>query len=214
MTSGAIILFQILILVFSVIVHEISHGFIALRFGDSTAKDLGRLTLNPLKHLDLFGSLLLPLMLALLHAPVIGWAKPVPYDPRNLKNPKKESGLIALAGPLSNLLVAAVFGIIVRSMVLFGPLSATSQIMLVLFNVVILLNIALALFNLIPIPPLDGSGILFSLLPQSFRGVELFMRQYGFFILLFIIFYGLPGLEPLLFKLHALFAGSGSALGL
>ncbi|MDO8601830.1 MAG: site-2 protease family protein, partial [bacterium] len=169
-----IIAFYIIVLIFSVIVHEVAHGFVALHFGDQTAKNAGRLTLNPFKHLDPFGSVLLPLLLAFSHLPVFGWAKPVPYDPRNLRHPKRESGYIAVAGPLTNLFVAVVFAILVRVLVATIGLAQYGTL-IVLLDVVVWVNLALTFFNLIPIPPLDGSGVLFSLLPPSARPFELLM---------------------------------------
>lgn len=198
-----LILFQILVLIFSVMVHEISHGLLALRLGDTTARDSGRLSLNPLKHLDPFGSVVLPLLLAALGGPVFGWARPVPYNPMNLKNPKRGSGLIAAAGPISNLAVAIVFGLVARALsVSFGG----SPIFL-LVNLVIIINLALAIFNLIPIPPLDGSGVLFSLLPRSAYKFQEFLTRYGFFILILLIFSGLSFLSPAVFYLHRLITG-------
>lgn len=201
-----IIVFYIIVLIFSVIVHEIAHGFVALHFGDHTAKNAGRLTLNPFRHLDPFGSLLMPLMLALSGLPVFGWAKPVPYDPRNLRHPKKESGLIALAGPLTNLLVAVVFAMLVRILLSVPGFAAYAQF-IVLLDVVVWVNLALTFFNLLPIPPLDGSGVLFSLLPPSARPFELFMNRYGMYILLALIFFGLNFLGPLIGWVHDVLVG-------
>jgi len=201
-----IIAFYIIVLVFSVIVHEIAHGFVALHFGDQTAKLAGRLTLNPVRHLDPFGSILLPLLLALSGLPVFGWAKPVPYDPRNLRHPKKESGLIAIAGPLTNLLLATVFALIIRILVGTIGLAGYEQI-IALLDVVVWVNLALTFFNLIPIPPLDGSGVLFSLLPPTARSFELFMRRYGMYALLAIIFLGIDFLSPVINWAHALLIG-------
>src|SRR3989338_4079103 len=108
-----IILFQIIVLFFSVVIHEVSHGVVALMLGDKTAKDAGRLTLNPLKHIDPFGSVLLPVLLLIAQSPILfAWAKPVPYNPYNLKNPKSGAALIAAAGPLSNIILAVIFGIV------------------------------------------------------------------------------------------------------
>ncbi len=201
-----VILFQIIVLIFSVIIHEISHGFMALRLGDTTAKDAGRLTLNPAKHLDFFGSFLLPLLLAVLKAPVVGWAKPVPYNPNRLKNPKQGSGLIAAAGPVSNLLVAIIFGLGARILAVASPDSA----LLTLVNFIIFINLALAVFNLIPIPPLDGSGILFSILPRSFAPVQEFLMRFGFIILIIFILYGLSLISPVVFFLYNLITGSAT----
>lgn len=205
--DALIITFYIVALIFSVIVHEIAHGFVALHFGDETAKNAGRLTLNPLKHLDPFGSVLLPLMLAVSHLPVFGWARPVPYDPRNLRRPRQQSGLIALAGPLTNLFVAFIFAMLVR--VLVATIGfAEYGVLIALLDVVVWVNIALTFFNLIPIPPLDGSGVLFSLLPPSARPFELFMYRYGMYILLALIFLGLDFLGPLVGGAHNLLVGN------
>jgi Zn-dependent protease len=208
-----IVIFQIIVLIFSVIVHEIAHGFIALRLGDRTAKDLGRLTLNPIKHIDLFGSILFPLALSIFKLPIIGWAKPVPFDPRNLKNPKRDSGLIAAAGPLTNIFVALVFGLLVRSLELF-MITPTVIAIALMFNYICIINISLAIFNLVPIPPLDGSGILFSLLPRSFQPFEEAFIRYGFYILIVFVAYGINLISPVIMKLHVLFTGSGGFLGI
>lgn len=203
---NTLIVFYVLVLVFSVIAHEVAHGFMALKFGDETAKLSGRLTLNPLRHIDPFGSVLLPLILAMSGAPVFGWAKPVPYDPRNLKNPKREGGLIALVGPLTNLLIAIVFAIIVRVLV---AADVQLGLLVVLLDVVVWVNLALMCFNLIPIPPLDGSGFLFSLLPASARPFELFMERYGIYILIALIFFGLNFLGPVIGFMHDILVGGG-----
>lgn len=201
-----IIIFYIVVLIFSVIVHEIAHGFVALKFGDTTAKDAGRLTLNPMKHIDPFGSILFPMMMAFLKGPVFGWAKPVPYNPNNLRNPKRDSGLIAAAGPLTNMALAVVFAILAR-LLMFAPESAFVAALFLLFNIIIQMNLALAFFNLLPIPPLDGSGILFSLLPRSTYRLQRFLLQYGFIILIIVIFAGLNFLGPLITSTHSWLVG-------
>jgi Zn-dependent protease len=202
-----IVVFYIIVLVFSVIIHEISHGYVALALGDRTAKHAGRLTLNPMKHLDLFGSILLPLILFLAKAPMFGWAKPVPYDPRYLKNPKQAAGLIAAAGPVSNFLLASIFALVVR-LVITLPESQTLVAFFLLCNVIIQINIALAFFNLIPIPPLDGSKVLFALLPHRLAWVEDVFSRYGFFILLILLISGAEFLSPLIFNTYEFLVGS------
>jgi Zn-dependent protease len=186
-----ILIFQLAVLLFSVMIHEISHGAAALALGDTTAKDAGRLTLNPLKHLDPFGSVILPLFLFVFSggAFVIGWAKPVPYNPFNLKNPRQGAALIGLAGPLSNVLMAVVFAVLIKAAGVLNDF-AFAQPMAVLFSFVVFINILLAIFNLLPIPPLDGSNILFAFLPEKFRELKLFLLRYGFWILILFILLG------------------------
>lgn len=201
------VIFTLIVLLYSVIVHEIAHGAVALRLGDPTAKLAGRLTLNPLKHLDPFGSVLLPLLLFLLRVPIlIGWAKPVPYDPRRLRNPRTGAALIGAAGPVSNLALAAVFGAGVR-LIASMPEEPFLGTLAALFSIVVRTNIVLAIFNLVPIPPLDGSRVLFALLPPRARGVEFILHQYGFFLLLFFIAMGFKLIVPLINWLHVLMTG-------
>ena len=208
MNSPLVIIFQLLVLIFSVMIHEISHGAVALRLGDPTAKNAGRLTLNPLKHLDFIGSFLLPLALFFLGGPIFGWAKPVPYNPLRLKNPKAGAGLIGAAGPLSNILLAIVFGILLRLLLPWSALEVVG-ILIGLFQVIVLINIALAIFNLLPIPPLDGSNILFALLPRKYYLLQQFLARYGFYLLLFLIFFGgFNFIAPIILGLYRLIAGS------
>lgn len=213
MSDPTLLIFELIVLLFSVMVHEISHGAVALRLGDPTAKLAGRLTLNPLKHLDLFGSFLLPISLYLLSggAMVLGWAKPVPYNPLNLKNPKAGAGLIGAAGPLSNIAVALAFGAILRAA---GPWAEAQGFtaMLLLLNIIVFVNVLLAIFNLVPIPPLDGANILFSLLPSGSRAAQQFLFRYGFFILIFFIVFGFQFIAPLIYGLYRLIAGGAAAL--
>lgn len=206
-------IFELVVFLFSVVVHEISHGYVAERLGDPTARLSGRLTLNPLKHLDPFGSVILPLLLslpALFGQPAIifGWAKPVPYNPYNLKNPKTGAGIIAAAGPLSNFLLAGVFGILLRVLPQsYAPLG-------VMFALIIYINVLLGVFNLVPIPPLDGSKVLFSLLPPSegARRLAFFLERYGMFLLLIFIFFGFQLIIPIIQTVFSWFAGTGFGL--
>ena len=210
MNDVVALVFQLAVLIFSVIVHEVSHGLAALKLGDTTARDAGRLTMNPLKHLDLFGSILLPISLFLLSngAFVIGWAKPVPYNPYNLRNPRRGAGIIGAVGPLSNLVVAAIFGTALR----FGiPLIAgVPESFWQAVSYIVFINVLLAVFNLVPLPPLDGSNILFALLPPQFAGVQRFLTRYGFWLLLLFIFFGFQFLVPIVAAIYKLLAGSAA----
>lgn len=182
----------------SVVVHEFSHGYTAYLLGDNTARQSGRLTLNPIKHLDPFGSVILPLLLVLMNAGfVIGWARPVPYNPANLRDVKKGTFLVAIAGIIANLVIAILFGLLMRFAPMLGiPLSpAFYQIT----SIIVILNLVLALFNLIPIPPLDGSKILFSFLPFKYRYIENFLEKWGMFLLLFFIIFLWSKVAPIVF---------------
>lgn len=202
-----ITIFSLIVLLFSVIIHELAHGYVANSLGDPTAKYEGRLTLNPLKHLDPFGSVILPLLLFIAGSSVlIGWAKPVPVNPYNLRDQKWGSLKVSIAGPLSNIALAILFGLLIRFMPVAVFYSAPG--IFLIFSFVVQINIMLAIFNLIPIPPLDGSWILFNLLPQSFEKVKLFLQQYGLFILIFLIFFGgLQGLSTIVESLFHLLTG-------
>ena len=211
MNEQIVLVFQLIVFIFSVMIHEISHGAVALRLGDPTAKNAGRLTLNPIRHIDPFGSILLPLLLVFLQSPfLVGWAKPVPYNPLNLRDPKRGAGLIGAAGPVSNLLVAAFFGIVYRVIVASGATTEFPATLAGLAATIVGINVALALFNLIPIPPLDGSSILFAFLPARFFSVQQFLSRYGFYILLFLMFTGgFDFIGPAIRVLYAVFLGRG-----
>ncbi len=200
----------ILILLFSVIIHEVSHGYAALKMGDDTAEKLGRLTLNPLKHIDPIGSIFVPLFLGLMMVAtgggiIFGWAKPVPVNPLNFKDKKYSQAKVAFSGPASNLLVALIFGSIIR-FVSFPP-DLFYQNLVAAFSFIVWINILLAVFNLLPIPPLDGSHILFTFLPRSSRGFEIFLRRNGFLFLLIFIFFLFPLIIPIVGFIFRLFTG-------
>ena len=179
-------LFFIAILVMSVVIHEVSHGFAAEKMGDPTARLAGRLTLNPIPHIDLLGSIILPALLFLTNAGFLfGWAKPVPYNPYNLKYPKWGPALVALAGPVSNILIALIFGMVIR----FGDALSLSQSFSDISAYIVQLNILLAVFNMIPIPPLDGSKVLAAFLPYRYMHIMDSLQQYGFFIVLFVVIF-------------------------
>lgn len=201
------LIIQIAILLMSVVIHEVSHGAMAARLGDPTAKHAGRLTLNPIKHLDPWGSFLIPLFLLIVRSPVLfGWAKPVPYNPHNLKNPRWGPAMVAGAGPASNLLIALVFGLSIRFIPWSGSIYAHN--LLYVFGIIVLLNILLAIFNLIPIPPLDGSKILFAILPFRYDHIRAALEQYGMFILIFFIFFLFRFILPIVFFIFKLIVGS------
>lgn len=196
----AISIFSIIILIFSVIIHEVSHGYMAYVLGDYTAKDSNRLSLNPLNHIDPIGSVFLPISLAIMHLPVFGWAKPVPINPFNFRDSKYGSAKVAMAGPGANLIFALIFGLLLR----FLPLTPGLG---VAFSIAVLINLMLAIFNLIPIPPLDGHHILFTFLPERFDGFKNFLLRYGSFILLFLIFSGLNLIYPMVINIAQIISG-------
>ena len=192
-------IFYIIVLIMSVVVHEVAHGYTAYLLGDNTARQQGRLTLNPLKHLDPFGSVILPLLLVFMNAGfVIGWAKPVPYNPANLRNEKKGTFLVAIAGIIANLILVIFFGLLIRfAPSLFGNTLDSSFYKIT--SIIVVLNLVLVIFNLIPIPPLDGSKILFSFLPYKYRYIENFLEKWGMFLLLFFIIFLWTKVSPIIF---------------
>ena len=193
-------IFYIAILVMSVVIHEISHGFMAEYFGDKTARFAGRLTLNPINHLDLFGSILLPALLVLSNSHfLIGWAKPVPYNPDNLRNRKWGTIAVASAGVLANFAMAIFFGLILRFSI---TLNAPAGFYFIISSIVVV-NLGLGIFNLVPIPPLDGSKILFNLLPASFHQAINFFEKYSLIlVIIFIVFLSNYLLPILTFLFH------------
>lgn len=198
-------LFLYLVIVLSATFHEYAHGFIAYKLGDSTAKDNGRLTLNPLAHIDLMGTVIIPLFLLFYSGIFIGWAKPVPYNPYNLKDPKYGSLKVGIAGPAANLLIALILGIFLRivSSGIFGQwpiVNSQWSFFLEAVALIVYINIFLALFNLIPLPPLDGSKVLMDLFPGS----AYTMARLGFlgiFLALILSFFILSPLAGFIFRL-------------
>lgn len=196
-----------IILIMSIIIHEISHGYAALALGDPTAKYSGRLTLNPASHLDPIGSFFVPLLGILLGGVVIGWAKPVPFNPYNLKNQRWGEALVAAAGPISNVLIATVFSIFVRVVSAGGVMGHTEATFMAVAVYVVLINVNLAIFNLMPIPPLDGSKIIFSVLPYRWQKVRFFLENLNLvFVLVFAIFFW-QFLSPLVNWVFSLLVG-------
>jgi len=175
--------FQIAVLIMSVVIHEVSHGFAARFYGDHTAEYEERLTLNPIKHIDPIGSVVVPALSYLWGGFVFGWAKPVPYNPHNLKPGRWPEAFVALAGPLSNICIAILFSLIIR----LTP--SPSEAFLTITASVVYVNILLAVFNLTPIPPLDGSKLLFAMFPESIYKLRGFFERYGLILIFFFIFF-------------------------
>jgi Zn-dependent protease len=203
----AITIFEFIVLLFSAVLHEVSHGIEAKKLGDDTAERAGRLTLNPLKHLDPFGSVIMPILLYIATAGQFFFAaaKPVPYDPRNMKNPRTGGAKVALAGPGMNLLLAVVFAAVLRAAAYFNA----SGILIGLLGIVCYINILLAIFNLIPIPPLDGSRVLFAALPQTratFR-VMYFLERWGLLVVLLFVFFGFQFIVPIVSAIFTFLTG-------
>lgn len=204
------LIFGLIILIVSVILHEVAHGYMANWLGDPTARLQGRLTLNPLVHIDPIGSLLLPMLLVFTHSPIlIGYAKPVPYNPYNFKG-KYDEALVAGAGPATNILLALLFAVLIR----FGGAAMTPE-MLSAFSTIVYINMMLAFFNLIPIPPLDGSKVLSSILPGAAGRVYASFRSSferigvlsGVLLLLVLFYFLLPYFSTVLISLFSLLTG-------
>ncbi|MDI6840716.1 MAG: site-2 protease family protein [bacterium] len=185
--KALIIIVQLLILLFSIIIHEIAHGYTALKKGDTTARDYGRLTLNPISHIDLFGTIILPIILILMRTGIIiGWAKPVPINPYYFRNPKRDLMWVGAAGPMSNIGIAIILALIFRIGILKGY-SVTAEF--VTYGIAI--NLLLAFFNLVPVPPLDGSRILQGFLSYEAQEKYLRLERFGFFIIFLLLWMGL-----------------------
>ena len=184
------IILSLIILIYSSILHEIAHGYVAYRLGDPTAKLLGRLTLNPIKHIDPFMSIILPVMLFFTSPIIFGGAKPVPIDPFNLREGRKDIALVSLSGPLTNILLAILGSILIHIFYPNMPLAMVTSSGIIGFclSSLVNLNLLLALFNLIPIPPLDGSKILASILPKKDATAYLSLERIGLLILFALLF--------------------------
>ncbi|MFO7536125.1 MAG: site-2 protease family protein [Kiritimatiellia bacterium] len=190
------VIIQFVLVFGSIVLHEVAHGYVAWRLGDPTARMHGRLTLNPLKHIDLFGTILLPLMLAFMRAPVLGWAKPVPINPSYFRDTRRGVMLTGAAGPLTNFVIALAAGILYRLFQFDESLHFVSSLAGQLF----IINVYLGLFNLLPVPPLDGSRVLVGLIPSAWVAPYLSIERYGIFIMYGIILLGWHRhiLDPLL----------------
>jgi len=196
-------IFSLIIILFSAIIHEYMHGWMADRLGDPTARDAGRLTLNPVAHIDLWGSILMPALIYIGTGGglIFGYAKPVPFNPYNLRDQKYGVAKVAIAGPLANLITALFFGLFLRfmpglNMVMFSLLAAIVQI-----------NLVLMIFNLLPIPPLDGSKVILPFLSYDWQMKLLRFEQYGFILVLFFVFFGFSLIIPVIDFLFRLIVG-------
>ncbi|MFB3815850.1 MAG: site-2 protease family protein [Terriglobales bacterium] len=179
------IVFQIIVFLFAISVHESAHAWTAWRLGDPTARMLGRVTLNPIKHIDPIGTVLLPALALFYHFPMIGWAKPTPVDPRNFRHQMRDDILTSVAGPVSNFLIATVSIILLRVLAMFGGARNISEPLAILLWLSMGINVLLAVFNLVPVPPLDGSHVLRHLLPEPARRLYDTVGMFGL-ILLFV----------------------------
>lgn len=198
-----ITILSIAILIMSVVIHELAHGYTANAMGDPTAKIAGRLTINPLAHLDPVGSFLVPLVTSLFGF-TFGWAKPVPYNPYNIQNKRRGEFLIAAAGPASNILIALIFGLIMR----FASAGATTITPFIeITSYIVIINIVLAIFNLIPLPPLDGSKLLFAILPNQYGRVRLTLETYAPFFVIIAAFFLWQLVAPVIPWVFKLFTG-------
>jgi Zn-dependent protease len=203
--QGPLSIFYFLILIFSIIVHEVAHGVVAEREGDPTARMLGRITLNPLKHIDLFGSILLPAILIFTNAGfVVGWAKPVPYNPDNLRNGNRSIAKVSIAGIVVNLTIAIVFGLLMRASLVWG---FGVQSLLEIGSIIVFTNIILALFNAMPFAPLDGFRFLNAVLPRRFAVMMAALERFSLPLLLIFVVFGWKVVAPFAFVLFKLLTG-------
>jgi Zn-dependent protease len=196
MENALPIAIQVVALLFAVSFHESAHGLAALACGDPTAREQHRISLNPLRHIDPVGSVVFPALLALTGAPVFGWARPVPVDLRRTRNPRLANLLVSAAGPLSNVVLALAFTwlvFLVRPRLHAASAGGVDEALFLLAVYSVLINAALALFNLLPIPPLDGFGVLESLLPRNLAPLAFALRRYGMLILIVVMMTGVLG---------------------
>jgi len=197
-------IFALIIILFSAVIHEYMHGWTADRLGDPTAKDAGRLTLNPMAHIDWWGSILMPALIyfATGGGLIFGYAKPVPFNPYNLRDQKYGVAKVAIAGPLANFLVALSFGLLLR----FSPAIITNLALFI--ATIVQINLVLMIFNLLPIPPLDGSKVIAPFSPYRWQEKLNRLEQYGMLIVLFVVLFGFSLIIPIINSLFKLIVGS------
>lgn len=198
-------------LIFAITLHEVAHGWVASWFGDQTARLSGRLSFNPIKHIDPIGTVVLPLLMLMVSNFVFGWAKPVPVDPRNLRHPRRDMALVAMAGPISNIIMAIIWALIAK-LGLMSQMAGNDWLgvpLTYMGGAGIMINVVLAVLNLLPLPPLDGGKVLESLLPPRLAYRVSMLEPYGFIILVLLMFSGLLSyvMGPPIFFLLNLISG-------
>lgn len=195
-------IFSIIVLIFSVILHEVAHGVVAVRLGDPTPRIQGRITLNPIPHIDIFGSIIVPLLLVITGSGVVlGWAKPVQFNERNLTDKKYGSLKVAIAGPLTNIAIALLFSGLSYLALAFGFFTPA---FMTIASIVILINLSLFCFNMVPIPPLDGHHVLFALVPASWHRFRETLRRQSLILMLVMVFFLWQIFTPLIFFIYRL----------
>jgi len=187
-------------LIFAIVLHEVAHGWVADKLGDHTARSMGRLTLNPVSHIDLFGTIILPIMCIVLHSPIFGYAKPVPINPYNFKDPKKGMAISSLAGPGVNIVMAVTFAFLLRIVIPaiegFASTQAWEWLLVpasLMLGYGVMINVVLAILNMIPIPPLDGSRVVYWLLPDRPAAAYYRLERFGLLIILALFGFGILG---------------------